>query len=454
MAIRPVRRQTPDLKEPTVRDNRATLTVIMLNAVLMGLGWSVWTSLFNNFAVEEIGVQAAQIGLIQSVREVPGLLGILVGMLALVLVEIRIAGLSLVMLGAGVLLTSVVRDVPGLIGATLLLSVGFHFFNPSNVSALLLTQERDEAPKTMGRMNSLQAVATVVGSVAIFVALDAWGYRPLLRMAGLVVVVGGLALLPFGTQRRAAGQGGRRKVLRRRYWLYYALKFNGGSRRNIFRTFAVFLLVQQYQVSAQTVTLLYLINSVLGVYLHQAFGKIVARYGERRVLTFSYALLVPIFLGYAFVPLLQPLATPAFQTPPLGVGGLILFPAMDATPALVILLVLFVLDMVMMGFSIALDCYLQKIAETPADITPSVAMGQSVDHIAAVTMPLAGGALWAATGAQYTFAVGVVIALVSLGLTQFMRVEEQEGGVCAEGVAVPAAATWVPNQNPSQGCGD
>lgn len=421
--------------------NRVTLTVIMLNAVLMSLGWSVWTSIFNNFAVEEIGVQAAQIGVIQSVREVPGLMGVLVGLLALVLVETRIAGLSLVTLGAGILLTSVVRDVPGLIGATLLLSIGFHFFNPSNISALLLTQKRDEAPKTLGRMNSFQAMATVIGSVAIFLALDAWGYRALLRIAGAVVVVGGLALLPFGKQKGDMPRTGRRKVLRRRYWLYYALKFNGGSRRNIFRTFAVFLLVQQYQVTAHIITLLYLINSLLGVYLYQAFGKIVARHGERKVLTFSFAVLVPIFLGYAFIPLLQPLATPTFQTPELALGGLVLFPAVDATPALMILLGFFILDMILMGFSIALDSYLQKIALTPADITPSVALGQSFDHIAAVTMPLAGGAIWAATGPEYTFTVGVVIALISLGLTQFMDDEALESSLSDEATDILTAGS-------------
>ncbi len=421
-----------------MRKGRATLLVIMLNAVVMSLGWSVWTSLFNNFAVEEIGVQAAQIGLIQSVREVPGLLGIFVGVLALVLVEVRIAGLSLVALGAGILLTSVVRDVPGLIGATLLLSIGFHFFSPSNVSALLLTQERDEAPKTLGRMNSLQALATVIGSVAIFVALDALGYRALLRMAGALVVAGGIALLPFGRQERAGREPGRRMCLRRRYWLYYALKFNGGSRRNIFRTFAVFLLVQQYHVTAHLITLLYLINSLLGVYLYQAFGKIVAHHGERRVLSFSYALLVPLFLGYAIIPMVQPLASPTFQTPPLAIGSLVLFPAVDATPALTILLGLFVADMILMGFSIALDSYLQKIAETPADITPSVALGQSFDHVAAVTMPVAGGAIWALTGAHLTFSIGVVIALVSLGLTQFMDDEALESSPSEEKLDIAA----------------
>jgi len=424
-----------------MRKSRGMLTVITLNVVLLRLGFRVWQSIFNNFAVEEIGVRADQIGMIQAVREIPGLLGILAGLLALVLVEMRIAGLSLITMGAGIVLTSFARTVPGLIGATLLLSVGFHFFSSSNSSALLLSVGHDDAPTILGRLNSLGAVVTLLGTVVIFLTLDAWGYRVLLRVAGAVVVAGGLILLPFGKQKREARETTKQKPLRRRYWLYYALTFMMGSRRHIFSTFAVFLLVQEYQVTPHVITFLYLINSLIGTYLHQAFGKIVARFGERRVLTANFALLTPVFLGYALIPLLEPLATPGFQIPSLAIGTWVLFPALDATPALMILLGLFIVDQVLFGFSIALRCYLQKIAITPRDITPNISAGQTISHVAAVIVPVVGGAVWAATGAQYTFLFGVLIALISLGLTQFMRPEALDTVLADEELDVMAAQT-------------
>jgi predicted MFS family arabinose efflux permease len=407
----------------------------------MRLGFRVWQSLFNNFAVEEIGVRVDQMGLIQAIREVPGLMGILVGLLALVLVEMRIAGLSLVMLGAGILLTSFVQSVSGLILASLVLSVGFHFFTSSSSSALLLTVGHDEAPTALGRLNSLGAAATLVGTAVIFVTLEAWGYRTLLLVAGAVVLIGGVILLPFGRQEAGMRQSGRRKTLRRRYWLFYALTFMMGSRRHIFSTFAVFLLVQEYQVTPHVITFLFLINSLVGTYLHQAFGRIIARYGERRVLTANFVLLTPIFLGYALIPLLQPLASPQFQIPALAIGEWVLFPALDATPGLMILLGFFILDQILFGFSIALRCYLRKIVISPADITPNVSMGQTINHVAAVIVPIAGGAVWAATGAQYTFLAGVIIALISLGLTRFMRSEELSCSPSGEKMDVLAEPT-------------
>jgi len=405
-----------------MRQTQRTLIVIALSTLLMSMGFRVWQSIFNNFAFEELAVQAEQIGVVQAVREIPGLVGFLVGMLALVLVEMRIAGISVVVMGLGIILTGSAQNFTGLLVATLFMSVGFHFFNSSRSAALLLTVGREEAPQILGRFNSLGAMASLAGTAFIFATLDAWGYRALFRILGAVVMIGGLALLPFGQQEARLQRMGWRTTIRRRYWLYYALQFLGGSRRHIFTTFATFLLGQEYQVTGQVVALLFLINSLIGTYLHQALGKIVASYGERRVLTVNFSLLVLIFLGYALIPLTQALAEPTFQVPQIALGAWVLSPAFDATPGLLILLLFFVVDQVLFGFSIALQSYFQKIAVAAEEITPNVSLGMTINHMAAVVIPIVGGSLWALVGAQYTFLFGVLVALLSLWLTQYMRI--------------------------------
>ncbi|RLC71916.1 MAG: hypothetical protein DRI81_17075 [Chloroflexi bacterium] len=397
---------------------RPILIIIALNNLLMALGFRLWQSIFNNFAVEELGVQAGQIGMIQAIRELPGLMGFLVGILALFLVEMRIAGFSVALMGAGIFLTAAARDLTGLVAATLVMSVGFHFFYSSNASAVLLAVGRDEAPKVLGRLNSLGALASVIGTLFILGTLDAWGYRALFRIAGAVVAIGGLVLLPFGRQPARAKRNRRRTPLRRRYWLYYALQFLMGSRRHIFTTFAVFLLVQEYRVTPQIITLMFLINGLIGTYFHQAFGKVVARFGERRVLTVNFMILVLVFAGYVVIPILDVLKTPNFQMPGVSVGGWVLFPAFPATPGLLILLGLFVSDHILFGFAIALQSYFQKIALGPEEITPNISLGQTINHIAAVAVPVVGGVVWETLGAQYTFLIGVIIALLSLALTR------------------------------------
>lgn len=403
------------------RNIRSALIVIALNNLVMTLGFRLWQSLFNNFAVEILSIQADQIGWIQAIREIPGLLGFLVGILALFLAEMRIAGISVILMGTGIYLTASSQDLSTLILTTLIMSVGFHFFYSSNSSAVLLTVGPKEAPKMLGRLNSLGSLAAVLSSVLVFATLETWGFETLYRVTGGVVALAGLALLPFGRQPVRVQRTQRRVPLRREYGLYYGLQFLMGSRRHIFTTFATFLLVQTYGVTAQIITMLFLINNLIGTYLHQAFGKIVARFGEKRVLTFNFCLLILIFLGYAFIPVLDALKTPTWQIPALSIGEWVLIPTFLAAPALLILLGFFIVDHVLFGFSIAVECYFQKIALGPEDITANVTVGQAINHVAAVIVPVVGGAIWAALGSSYTFLTGVAIAVVTLVLVQRIR---------------------------------
>lgn len=383
---------------------RSALVVIVLTNFLLSLGFQLWHSLFSNFAVQELGVRADQMGLIQTIREVPGLLGFSVGLLALLLAEMRIAGLSVVLMGVGVAMTGRADSLPCLVTSTLVMSVGFHFFMPSNLSAVLLLVGKNEAPRMLGRLSSLGALASVAGAGVVFLALDTLGFRTLFYAAGALLIVGGLALLPWSWQpvrsiHSPPGEGveGRharqRTPIRRRYWLYYTLELLMGSRRHIFTTFAVFLLVREHGVTAQTITVLFLINSLIGTFLYQQFGRIIARFGERRVFTFNFALLIFVFLGYAYIPLLP------------------------------VLYLLFIADQVLFGFSIALQSYFQKIAVRPQEIMPNLSLGQTINHVAAVIIPLVGGVVWEAVGSRYTFLIGVGIAVLSLVVVQWMRTE-------------------------------
>ena len=383
---------------------RTIMRVIIAANLLLNFGYQLWRSLFNNFAVGELGVRADQIGLIQSVREIPGLLGFTVGLLALVLREMRIVGLSTVLLGLGIALTGSARNLPSLMASTVLMSIGFHTFMPANSSTVLQMTGEDDAPEVLGRLTSLNALAALAGAGLVFLGLESLGFRRLFGITGGIVAIGGLAVLLWvaGSNAGASSQPedepkavhpNGSTPLRRRYWLFYALQFLMGSRRHIFTTFAVFLLVQEHNVPAETITVLYLINNVAGAFLYQRLGTIIARFGEKLALTVNFLLLVLVFLGYAYV-----------RVVPLLYG-------------------LFVIDHILFGFGIALQSYFQKIAVHPREITPNLSLGQTINHIASVIIPLVGGIVWETVGSQYTFLVGTVIVAISLILVQWMHVE-------------------------------
>ena len=373
-----------------MRDNRRTMLFIIASTFLLNFGFQVWQTLFNNFAVDDLNAGPAAIGLIQAVREIPGLLGFTIGFLALFMAETRIMSLSIVLLGIGIVLTGAAYNLPFLLFATLLMSIGFHYFSPCSSSVVLMLMKKKDTPKTLGNLGSLGSLAAVAGTSVVLLLAAREGYRWLFFAVGAIVILGGIALLPFGGRHRGLPPN-RKVVLRRRYGLYYSLSFLLGCRRHIFTTFAIYLLVRDYGVGIQTTAMLFLINSIVNVFTLRITGQLVGRLGERTALTITFASLAVIFLGYAFVT------------------------------SLAVLYVLFVLDNIFFGFNIALTTYFQKIALGPEEITSNVSTEQTINHIAAIIVPIVGGTVWAVYGSQMPFLFGVVIVLIGLVLTQFIR---------------------------------
>jgi predicted MFS family arabinose efflux permease len=312
--------------------------------------------------------------------------------LALYLSEIRIMALSVMLLGVGMIATGQAGNVPVLLVATVVMSFGFHFFMPSSNAVVLMAVKQGETPKTLGQLGSLSSLASVLATGIVYFLASSLGYRTLFVAVGVMAVIGGLLLVPLGNIGDSLPPG-RKVILRRRYWLYYTLSFLMGSRRHIFTTFAIFLLVKQYGISVQTTAVLFLANSLINIYTLRLAGQLVSRLGERLTLSIAFSSLAFIFLGYAYITYLP------------------------------ILFVLFVLDNVLFGFNMALTTYFQKIAVTPEEITSNLATEQAINHIAAVIVPIVGGAAWELLGPQATFLVGVAIVLAALGLTQFIRTQ-------------------------------
>ncbi len=374
-----------------LKDNRRLLVFIILSNFLLNFGFQVWQTLFNNFAVEELAAGPAAVGLIQAVREVPGLLGFALAFLALFISELRIMSLSIILMGVGVVLSGQATGLSFLTLSTFLMSLGFHFFYPSSNAVVLMAMKKEDTPTVLGNLGSLGSLASVAGTGLVLLLAARAGYRSLFTGVGIVIIVGGLLLLTFRGHKGGLPVG-RRVRLRKRYWLYYTLSFLLGSRRHIFTTFAVFLLVREYHVSVQGTALLFLVNSIINVVTLRLTGQWVGRLGERLAMTITFSSLALIFLGYAYVT------------------------------ALPVLFGLFILDNIFFGFNVALPSYFQKIAVTPEEITSNLSAEQAIQHIAAITVPLIGGTVWELFGARAPFLFGVGIVLTGLLLAQLIRI--------------------------------
>jgi MFS family permease len=371
-------------------NTRRMMVYLVVSNFLLYFGFQIWQTLFNNFAVESVKIGPAEVGLVQAVREIPGLLGFLVGFVALYLSEVRIMALSIIVMGVGIIATGYSTTLPVLLITTFVMSFGFHFFMPSANAVVLLVAKLSEAPRALGQLGSLGSLAAVAATVVVYLLARPWGYQTMFVVVGALVVLGGVALLPLGG-RGGNLPAGRRVVLRRRYWLYYALSFLLGSRRHIFSTFAIYLLVREYHISVQTTALLFLVNSLVNIVTLRWVGQLVGRFGERATLSVAFAALVGVFVGYAYIT------------------------------SLPVLYVLFVLDNIFIGFNLGLTTYFQKIAVSAEEITSNLSVELTINHIAAIVIPLVGGTVWAVYGSQAPFLFGAGIVLVALVLAQWLR---------------------------------
>ncbi len=371
--------------------NKKLIISLMITYFAHYLSFNLWHTTFNNFAVELFSVDGQQIGLIQSLREIPGFLGFTAGIFSLVISEASMAGLSTAILGLGLIATGLSQNMTTLILSSILMSVGFHYFYTVNSSMVLMVADKNNVAHTVGKFSSLGSIASILAMGAVYLLIERIGYRPLYLIAGGIAVVFGLYML---TQRgRAAHVSSQRRVVfRKEYWLYYVLSFLEGSKKHISSTFSIFLLVSVFEISAKNMSLIFLVNFLITSYTHQRMGKIVDKFGERRVLTFYYAFLGLTYLGFGFIRDVR------------------------------VVVPLFVLARVAMGLTVALNSYFYKIA--PAEeITSNVSMRTTIDHVAAIFIPLIGGFLWKAIGPEATYLMGVGIVAAALVFTRFLKAQ-------------------------------
>ncbi|MBW1763713.1 MAG: MFS transporter, partial [Deltaproteobacteria bacterium] len=118
------------------------------------MGLFTWRTLFNNFAVETAGLSGEHVGMIQSVREIPGFLAFLLVFILLIIKEHRLAALSIILLGIGVAVTGLFPTYWGLLITTFAMSFGFHYYQTISQSLTLQYFDKTTSPWILGRLRS------------------------------------------------------------------------------------------------------------------------------------------------------------------------------------------------------------------------------------------------------------------------------------------------------------
>ncbi|EOU3282790.1 MFS transporter [Vibrio harveyi] len=376
---------------------RTPQNFLLLISIIVPIAFSTWMALLNNFVIEKANFDGADIGLLQSVRESPGFLAFTVVFVLLFIREQRFMLVSLAMLTLGTAITGYFPSLFGLLFTTLLMSTGFHYFETLKQSLSLQWLSKEEAPEMLGKFISVGALASLFTYGAIWVLLEQlkFDFKTVYLLAGgigfILIIVMAFAFPEFKTE----VPQNKKLVLRKRYWLYYALTFMSGARRQIFTVFAGFLMVEKFGYSAADITLLFLINYVFNFLFAKRIGRFIGAVGERKALMFEYVGLIFVFVGYGLVQTAEWAAA------------------------------LYVIDHLFFALALAIKTYFQKIAD-PADMASTAGVAFTINHIAAVVIPVTFGVIWLVSPSS-VFYIGAGMAAVSLLLSLNIPAKPQEG---------------------------
>lgn len=371
--------------------------LLMAMAATMQIAFAAWMLMTNNFAYETLGFTGREIGIQQSVREIPGFLSFAAVFLLLFAREQTLAYISLILLGGAAAVTGYFPSFTGFLITTFISSIGFHYYETMHQSLSLQWLPKQTAPATMGKIMAIGSVSQLASFGFVFVAWFWLGmhFSGIYLITGMVTVAAAVAMWFLFPAFRDGVPQHKKLILRKRYWLYYALTFMGGARRQIFMVFATFMMVERFGFQVHHVAMLAIANGLLTIYAAPVIGRFIVRFGERRMLTIEYIGLIGVFVAYAWVPNWW-LAT-----------------------------ALYFIDHALFAVAIAMKTYFQKIAD-PADIAPTAGVAFTINHIAAVFIPVLFGLIWLYSPAV-VFLTGAAMALISLILARMVPVSPESG---------------------------
>ncbi|PSW55516.1 MFS transporter [Photobacterium leiognathi subsp. mandapamensis] len=370
------------------------LIIIGIASVIANTGWRV---VMNNFAVDTVGMTGANIGVLQSIREIPGLLSFTVMFLLMLMSEQRVAILSLCLLGIGVAITGYLPSIYGFYFTTVLMSIGFHYLEAVNRSLSTQVLETESFGQSMGMIREASSFIGLATFIAIILAIQFFdaSAKTIFFFCGLTCAALAVYLLSFVHFKEHKVEQKNNIILRKEYSVYYLLTFLGGARRQIFVAFAGLLMVQKFHYSITMMAVLFMISSLATTLTVASIGRFIDRIGEKRALMIEYVALAVVFTSYAFV-----------ENHYLA-GGL------------------YILDSILFSFTIALATYFKKTIRSD-EIASSSSVSFTINHIAAVFLPFLLGLLWV-SNYQIVFFCGAIISCMSLMVAFTIKSEPLKG---------------------------
>ena len=376
----------------------------LLATLFFGAASGIFIATLNNYLAEIHHLGAEARGWIEFPRELPGFLIMFVaGAMLTVVRETQMAAAAMLLTALGAIgLGYLAPTHAALVVFIIIWSLGDHIiFAVEGPIGLKLAKGGKEG-RRLGQFGGARNLGTILGVGVIFVLARNLGDRFSLFYAiaaGSALIAG---VLYAGLDVGHGDIPSRRWVLKKKYRLFYLISALFGIRKQIFLAFGAWVLVEIHGVSVSTIALLYFIAATLGVILRPLLGEVIDWLGERTVLAADELLLLGVCLTYAFA------------------GDLL-----SGNAVMLALYAAYIIDITLFALRVARTTYLKKIADDPADITPTISMGITIEHAVAITLPILSGYIWEAYGFQWVFILAGAIAFFGFFVCLRIRTPER-----------------------------
>lgn len=381
--------------------------LLAITTFCMTLALSLFDSIQANFFRDSLGMDGQQNGYLIAIREVPGFLLIFISAVMLRMGLAKATAISLFVAGVGFSLFALVHSFPQAIIPILIASVGYHSWLQLQYALGLSLARHGEEGSTLGRLQGIGFLGTFLALLLVWLTLQGADWLmadneqdPILRFfwvfAGTFAVAGAFIIrrFPESARDRQIAANAPKITWDPHYWLYYVLTTLDGSRQQIYFAFGLFVLVERFDAPAKNVILMLIFAALLKFLLGEPVGRMIDRYGERRVLTVAYCLHFVTFLGFALAPNVW------------------------------VAYACYLLYQFLTLLSIGTTTYIKKVAKRE-DLAPTLAMGVSLAHLTAIFVPVIGATLWDTLGYRFPFYFGLIFVVGSLYFTQKIDVAAQ-----------------------------
>ncbi|MEN6348825.1 MAG: MFS transporter [Syntrophomonas sp.] len=390
---------------PKLKSSLATpLFMFSISVLMMGFYSGLYDPSFNNYLAQVHLLGEVARGGLEFPRELPGFLIVFVFAALTFLPDTRIAMLAALMVGISLWGQGYIApDMKLVVFWMLLWSTGAHLFMVLKSSISLRLAEEGRAGQLLGSIGALEAWGALCGMLLVY-----WGVSRFHFSFGLIFAISGscalvAAICLFLIRPEPLIKAPRSLMLKKRYTLYYILSMVFGARKQIFLTFAPWVLIKIFHSGVQTFALLGMAGTVISLFFRPLLGRAIDAWGERVIIFAESVILVIICILYGFAPYW-----------------------FASQVALGVIMVCYIIDQLLIAVTMARATYLNRIAESPADVAPTLSMGATLDHAVSMSVPLLGGILWSRYGFQWVFVSAAVIAFINMGAALFIPGLENE----------------------------